>query len=340
MASPLTGYGVAVGLEEETTFGTDPGSTRTFFEYISESVTRTYETLEEENTRGRVIENNESQGQITVGGSFDVHVNSENIGHLLYYILGSSSSPTDNGDGSYEHIISTDETTMPSFTYETEYDGVDSNSQAKIATDGRMNGLDIDLADGLVTCSASLAAQDLDPQATPTSVSFTDWPRTFSFRDFAMEIGDNGDVFGDANTVDTSVQIDSGTISIESNNLEDDYRQGQQNVEGIPPGTLSVTMDLTVVYDPTVDSAVLNFFDGAVDDKKVFVQYTGDNIAGSNDHEVLFRMEHAYAESGTPEVSGPGERIERPVTIQGLYDFSDSSGFDVKIVNTKSTSYP
>lgn len=339
MAEPLSGYSVAIGLEEETTYGTDPGSTREWFEYISESITRSFETLEEENTRGRVIENNASQGQVTVEGSFDVHVNSENIGHLLYGILGTSSSPTDNGDGSYEHTISTDETDLPSWTVETEYDGVNSDSDAKIVTGARFNGLDVDLADGLVTCSTSLVGQDMDAQASPTSVTFTDWPRTFSFRDFAMEVGDNGDSFGDSNTADTSVQIDSGTISLASNNVEDDYRQGNQNIQGLPPGTLSVTMDLTVVYDPNVDSAVLNFFDGQATDKKVFIQYTGDNIAGSNDHEVLFRMEHAYAESGTPEVSGPGERIERSVTIQGLYDFSDSSGFDVKIVNTKSTSY-
>lgn len=331
MAKAVYGYNVAVGLETESTYGADPGGTRDWLEFQSESVERTFETIIQEDTRGRVERNNDSQGNQTVSGSFSVFVNSENIGHLLYYILGNASSPSEQtaGEADYQHKIDIDLSTMPSFTYEVDYG--EAASEAKIATGCKMSSLSVDISeDGLVTTSADLTGQDLDPKASPTSVTFKSWPRTFDFKDFTFKV----------EGTDETTDIVGGTINIDSNNVEDDYRQSTQYVHSIPAGAISVSIDLTVAYDSAQTTATQDFFNGTDTDKSVSIEWVGEQINSGNNHKLSFSFPNCYCESATPTVSGPGEIVQRSVTIKPLHDYgSTDDSVDVTLVNNKGTQY-
>jgi len=346
MAESTVGYNIAVGVEEETgDYGVDPGASRTWFEYMNESVEEERDTMEHRTTRGRPNEESDNQGRVSVSGSFDVFVNAENIGYLLKLILGTAAAPTQpdatNAPNTYEHTLSIDELSVNSFVYETDYGRPQdsTNNKAKIATGCRLSSLTLDIGDEFVSATANLAGQDLDPDVDATAVTFTEWPRSFNFKDFELYVMDNGDAIGGSSSNEISIDIASGSITMESDNLEDDYRQGQQVIESLPTGPLSISMDFDIVYHADASSDVKNFLAGDDVDKQVVVRWVGDNIENTYDFEMKFTMQHCYCESGDPVVSGPGERVERSVTIESMYDFADASGTEVLLRNEKDSAY-
>lgn len=338
MGQSITAWNTAVGLETETTYGTDPATSRTDLELISEDITRSYETLIQVDTRGRQERNNASQGRESVSGSFSIFANSENLGLPLYYVTGTSptaTNPTEGADTAiltFEHAFDVAAIQLPSFTTEIDYGEV--AAEAKVITGCVMNSLDIELEEGLVTVSCGVDAQTLVEDQTPTGVSFTDWPRTFDFKDFTMTI----------DGTDATTEIISGTVSLANANDAADYRQGNQQTQCVTTGPFSATATLEVIYDPAVDAGLQDFFDGTVTDKTVIITYTGDDIetvgATTFTHKLELTLPHCYSEQSTPTVSGPGERVRRSVTLRSLHEYGATpDGFEAVLWNTRSTAY-
>jgi|GEM_PF-6457177 len=210
----FAGPGTALGLAEESTYGTAASRTR-WLAVISAGLRKRQQSIRRPNLRRGTggLNRKHYRGRKEVGGPFETEVMYSDFGMLLYALLGGKSTTEDSGTYTHTYTLADE---LPSLTSEVIRGEGRNGSTALsevfkgcILNSGSIRGE----AHGLVKMQGTFLAQDADDRSAAPTVDAADWPTgvplhceeasnvswnslSLPWRSFELSV-DNGHVFRD-----------------------------------------------------------------------------------------------------------------------------------------------
>ncbi|HFD14693.1 MAG TPA: hypothetical protein ENJ38_00115 [Rhodospirillales bacterium] len=273
-----------LALARETTFGTAPGGAYSLVPFVSDGLGLRQELLEND-ILGLGRDAQRPQRDVkAVDGRVTVPVDQRAIGYWLQGLLGDPTS-TDNGDGTWTHTFQSGGDTLPSFTLEKQFEGV---NVYHTATGVMVNGLSLGVEPtGRAQAEVDVLAADMTITASSAAGS-TSAVSITRFHQFAGTIKKDG---ADLAKI-TGISVDL------RNNLDPvRYVGGGGAIGDIVPGIIAVTGQLDARFADT------SLFDLA-ENETVFDLEFGWQADAT--HYLLFKLEQAELTAAGAPVDGPG----------------------------------
>jgi hypothetical protein len=306
-AGQQRGSQVAIVIDYETTFGSDPGAPAGIqVPFLSESLTATRAQNTSEVINGTRNPSRPFQGNTDISGDITVPVDKRYFGYWLKALFG---APTTTGAGPYTHVYKVDDTAcQPSLVLQKDfsdlpqffkYNGVKVGSMAlTVGGDGEVTAT-------LSLLGASLTESGTDYDATPTTHVY----EQFRSLDAALNEG------GSASAEFTELSID-----INANLDGDVYAIGDGgNRSAIPEGKYSMEGSGTILFDNmTLYNKALNQTESSIE-----VIYTRDS------HSLTIDFNEVEYGLNSPQVSG-NEGVNLNLDFQA-YDDDDAANSAVEI---------
>ena len=328
---PYMGYESAMGVGEETTFGTLKTATA-FLEFNSESLKMTREEIKREsiNTtrdpRKRLIGNESVSGSV----EFDLNVASDAIVYIVKQALGGTVSSATITTGSYTHTLypgnmESNAATTTSYVKGLSFSTRRGSSAVWYYQGMRVNTLTIK---GEVNSPVIVTAEMVGKTATlgsalPT-VSLSD-VLPVNFTGVQIQVG------GSLGAL-TTEYFKSFELSI-ANNIDSDQRTlGTRTVNTLPPARREVKLKLAQVFDTT--TAYSRFNDNTATSISIYCnsEQTCGSVGGSTTYSMKIDLPTCYFNSNQPEVGGPGV-INHELDVSAMYNASIGSSLAVTIIN-------
>ena len=310
-AGQQRGSEVPIGIDFETTYGSDPGSPALVqVPYISESITANRAQNEDDSIDGRRDPKRPSQGNTDVSGNIVVPVDKN---YFPYWLKAMFGAPTTTGAGPYTHEYKVDNTNcQPSFLLQKDF--------ADIPQFFKYNGLKINSmafafeGDGLLQCTidvvgASLTESGTDYDATPTTHNY----QRYRFLDLTLNEG------GSASTEFTQLSFNIGS------NLQTDVYPigGGGNRTALPEGKYSIGGNGRVLFDN------MNLYNKALNATESSIEVIG--TSGTDSLTIDFNeVEYGL---NSPQVPG-NEGVFLDLDFQAYFDdHADDSSIVITVVN-------
>lgn len=314
------GWKGTLGIQKETTFGTDPGVpslNKIYFESASLSASRNLSTSNTisgtRNPTAPIL------GNIDVTGDISVEAQAY-IGSLLEGVMG---GVTTTGAGSpYTHVFKVG-TALPSYTIEQGFTDISQFFKYNGCKFSKMS-----LAttpDGFQKMSFGVMGQKETISGTSFDATATDLGKT-SFTGFMAAVLEGGGAISNVTKVDVSIE----------NNLDGNiYVIGGAGTRGaIPEGMVKVSGSIEVLFENvTLLTKAINGTESSL--KITYTLGTGAGTAGNESLEILI-PELIYSQK-SPSISGPGG-IMVSLSFEGFYaNSTETSALQITLKNTQAT---
>ncbi len=310
-AGQQRGSQVAISIDYETTFGSDPGSPAAIqVPYLSESLTATRAQNTSEVINGDRNPLRPFQGNTDISGDITVPVDKRYFGYWLKGLFG---APTTTGAGPYTHVYKVDSVNcQPSMVIQKNFKDIPhffKYNGVKIGSMSLTVGGDGEVTATFGLLGASLTESGTDYDATPTTHSYE------QFRNLDAALNEGGSA---------SAEFTELSIDVNSNLDGDVYAIGDGgNRSAIPEGKYTMEGSGTVLFDN------MTLYDKAKNatESSIEVVYTrGSESLTIDFNEIEYGL-------NSPQVSG-NEGVELNLDFKA-YDDDDAadSAIVVTLVN-------
>jgi hypothetical protein len=335
---PFLGWASALGIAEETTYGTFKTAT-SFMEFTSESINQTREELKRESINTTRDYFKRLVGNEAISGSIDFDLNPAQDSNVLILkqAMGGTVASTLVSTGAYQHVISAGDmesnkgtstsSDVKAISATIRRGGTSASSNVWYYGGGRVNTLSIKAESGApVQVSAEMIFANTTVGATCSAATFTSI-LPLNFTGITIETGNSI-------TSVTAEYFSSFEFSL-SNNLIDQRVLGSRNAVGAPVGKRDVSLKLTQIFDTT--TAYDRFIANTMTSFEITLD-SGQAIANNTvTYGVTIKIPAGYVNSNQPTVGGPGE-ITHEMNVTAMYDSTTSQALEI-IVKNATASY-
>lgn len=329
-ANPFMGYGSAIGVAEESTFGTFVTATA-FIEFNSESLKQNREEskLPSINTtrsyKKRLIMNETVEGSI----EFDADPNSDAQAYIIKQAMGGTvTSDSITAAGGYTHTFYTGDmesnqstsgaADAKSLSISVRRGDTSTSSNVFAYSGVRVNTLSIKGEVGTpVIITAEIMGKTMSITGTLPTVSLSD-QLPLNFTGVTIKTG--------ATITTVSTEYFTGFEFTLNNNMNTDVRSlGSRTVDKLPPQmrdvalTLSQRFDTTTAYDRFIGNTMT----------AIEIECTGATIgAVATSYALIIKIPAGYYNSNMPEVGG-ADVLTHEINVTGMY--GSAAAYDVQM---------
>ncbi|MEA2018486.1 MAG: phage tail tube protein [Campylobacterota bacterium] len=271
-----------------------------------------------------VIRGTRDMGEAFLGfksaeASMSIPLDSVAVGDFFKMSLGTSSAPADNGDGTFTHTFTRNDTTLPSVSLELAHTDI---SKYKRGLGFRANTMNLSFGDeseqkldlGFMGKSVSNEVAEI---AVPTAVA-----SSIQYEPFEISISGF-----------PTLSIKTGSLSFTNNLDGGQYVVGSNGeVADIPAGMIGVSGSFTCLYDENIDAIQASAASGTVQNMSI------DYSDGTN--AINFVMQEVKLNAET------GSEVTSPLGQEATFNFNafwksgvNNSALTIVVTNDKATAY-
>lgn len=305
------GSNAAIGLGQETLWGSGTVAVTKFFPFVSEGITKTKEVQFSNAIRGSTARSIWRTGKTSVGGDINVEVipDSAGIFTLFYNALGRVVTAGPSGSGYYTHRIMPSGVLPEGLRVEVERDAA-----AFTYSGMKVQNMSMECRVGdPLTATFTLIGKDEETSADPTTATTISTLNPLTY--------DEGSLYIDGSA--TATEISGFSISVANSLAEDKGALGSASRIALPrsgfrevTGTLNAEFDNLLNYNRFVNGTETSLHLSFVSD---------DEAATGTDYQLDIYLPRVVFTGNTPTVSGP-DLIYHDLPFLALY--SSSGGYD------------
>ena len=265
-------------------------------------------------------------GQKHGEGDIEIYADVENAAYLFYAALGGISSDTASGESAvFEHVI-TRKASNPPKTVTLIYDDTQDTRKYTYAT---INTLELNVADGLATISASFLSKF--PSTGTGSQAITE-ERILAFKDYTIKFGSGADGTAALADATSATPISSFTLRI-NNNAEVQYLSGDNDAAQISMGQLEIDGEFVLFYENTTQrDHYETLLDSGNAVKAMIITFSGGSIGNAETEEIEIRIPNFHLSERSIDTAVAGFITENP-TFVAEYDPTETKSIQIKITN-------